>query len=143
MGFEIHFRVEHNKLLLQTFLVWAHEVVVPEVLLTRIIVDVVLLLSPAISTDTTVTALLLVSTMCVQLVVSVEALATEPTLGVSLKTTLIDCARIVVAKFLVLSQLSKGKELVLVRKDFLVSGTKITCLGQQLPGRHWTSGYCS
>jgi hypothetical protein len=42
---------------------------------------------------------------------------------VTLKPTLIDRARVVIAEFLVLPKLGKGEELVLVSKDLLVSCT--------------------
>lgn len=69
--------------------------------------------------------LVLVPAMCVKLVVSVEALPTEAALRVTLETTLIDSARVVVAELLVLSELSKREELVFVGEDFLVSRTQI------------------
>ena len=67
--------------------------------------------------------LVLVPAMCVQLVVSIEALPTEAALRVTLEATLIDSARVVVAELLVLSELSKREELVFVGEDFLVSCT--------------------
>ena len=125
MSLEIHFRIEHNELLLEAFSVWAREVVFLKVQLKRIVVDIILLLSAAFSAVTDMATLVLVPAMCVKLVVSVEALTTEAALRMTLETTLIDSARVVVAELLVLSQLSKREELVFVGEDFLVSRTQI------------------
>ena len=125
MSLEIHLRIEHNELLLEAFSVWAREVVFLKVQLKRIVVDIILLLSAAFSAVTDMATLVLVPAMCVQLVVSIEALPTEAALRVTLETTLIDSARVVVAELLVLSQLSKREELVFVGEDFLVSRTQI------------------
>ena len=65
VSLEIHLRVEHNEFLLQALPVWAHEVVFPEMLFERIVVDVVLLLPAAILTIANMATLMLVSTMCV------------------------------------------------------------------------------
>ena len=121
MSLEIHLRIEHNELLLEAFSLWAGEVV----FLKRIVVDIILLLSAAFSAVTDMATLVLVPAMCVKLVVSVEALTTEAALRMTLETTLIDSARVVVAELLVLSQLSKREELVFVGEDFLVSRTQI------------------
>lgn len=123
MSLKIHLGIEDNKLLLQAFSVWAHEMVFPKMLFERVVVDVILLLSAAISAIANVATLVLVSAMCVQLIVSIEALATETTFWMSLKPALIDSARVIVAELLVLPELSKGEELVLMREDFLVSST--------------------
>lgn len=128
VGLEVHFRIEHNKLFLQAFTVWAHEVVFSEVLLERIVIDKVLLLPASFSSVADVATLMLVATMRVELIVSVEALAAESTFRVSLETALINCARIVVAKFLVLLEVCEGEELVLVSEYFLVSSTQIARL---------------
>lgn len=125
MGFEVHFRIKYNKFLLQALTVRAHEVVFPEVLLERIVVDIVLLLPASFSSVTDVAALMLVATMRVELIVSVEALSAESAFRVSLETTLINCAGVVVAKLLVFLEVCKGEELVLVSEHFLVSSTQI------------------
>jgi hypothetical protein len=102
-------------------------VVFPEVYLERIIIDIILLL-PATSflPIADVAALVLVSAVSVQLIVSVKALSAETTLGMSLEATLVDCARVVVAKFLVFFQVLWGEELMLVGEYFLVPCTEIT-----------------
>lgn len=51
----------------------------------------------------------------------------------SLKTTLIDRAWVIIAEFLVLSELGKGEELVLVGKYFLVSCTQVTRIVSDWP----------
>lgn len=125
MSLEIHFRIEHNELLLETFPVWARKVVFLKVLLKRVVVDIILLLSAAFSAVTDMATLVFIPAMCVKLVVSVEALTTEAALRMTLETTLVDSPRIVVAELLVLSQLSKREELVFVGEDFLVSRAQI------------------
>lgn len=54
----------------------------------------------------------------------------------SFETALIDCARVIVAKLLVLPKFGKGKELMLVSEDFLVSRTQIAKVSQQLARSH-------
>lgn len=132
MSLEVHLRIKYNKFLLQTFSVWTHEMVFPEVLLERIVVHKVLLLPAPITAVANVAAFVLISTMCVQLIVSVEALATETAFRVSLEATLIDRARVIVTELLMLPEIGKREELVLVREDFLVPRTQITKLGQHM-----------
>lgn len=129
MSLEVHLRIEYNELLLQALPVRTHEVILPEVLFQRVVVDIVLLLPAPFSAIADVTALVLVATMRVKLVVSVEALTAESTFRVSLKTALVDRARVVVAEFLMLLEVGEGKELVLVGKHFLVSCTEVAGLG--------------
>lgn len=87
--------------------------------------------------------LVLLSTMCVQLVVAVEALATEAALRVALETTLINSARVVVAELLVLSKLGKGEELVFVGENLLIPRTQVARLSQLLTRKCvGTSRYC-
>lgn len=103
MCFEIHLRIEDDKLLLQTFLIRAHEVVLPKVDLECVVVEVVLRLSSAISSVADVTAFVLVATMREQFIVTVETLSAETTLRVALETTLIYRARVVVSVLFVLA----------------------------------------
>jgi hypothetical protein len=91
-----------------------------------IVVDKVLLLASAITPIADMAAFVLVSTVCVQLVVSVEALSTEATFRVSLEAALVDRTRVVVTELLVLPQFGECKQLVFVRKDLLVSCTQVT-----------------
>jgi hypothetical protein len=131
MCLQVHLRVEYGKLLLQALSVRAQEVVFPKVHLKGIVVDVVLLLpAPIVSSIADVTALVLVPTMRVKLVVSVKSLATEATFRVSLEAALIDRSGVIVAKLLMLPQLGIGEQLVLVGEDFLVSGAEITRMYQ-------------
>ena len=63
MSFEVHLGIEYNKLLLQALPVWTHEVIFPEMLFERIVVDIVLLLPAPLSSIADVAALVLVATM--------------------------------------------------------------------------------
>lgn len=65
MGLEVHLGIENHELLLQALSVWTHEVVLAEMLLERVVVDIVLLLAAAFSAVTDVTSFVLVSAMCV------------------------------------------------------------------------------
>ena len=124
---EVHLRVKYNELLLHALSVWAQEVVFSKVHLKRIVVDIVLLLpAPTVLTIADVAAFVFVPTMRVELVVPVEALATEATFRMSLESALIDRARVIVAELLMFAQIRKGKQLVLVGEDFLVARAEIT-----------------
>lgn len=105
--------------------------ILAEVVFQRVIVDIVLLLTTAVASVADVAAFMLVTTMCVQLVISIEALAAKTTLWVSLKSTLIDRARVVVPELLMLAQFWECEEFVFVREDFFVSRAKVATLGQQ------------
>ena len=72
-----------------------------------------------------VTSFVLLSAMGVQFVVAVESLNTEPTLRMSFEPALVNRPRVVVSKFLVLSELLLGEELMLVGEDFLIPRTEI------------------
>lgn len=147
--FEIHFRVEHDKLLFQALAVGAQKVVFAEVHLERVVVDVVLLLAAAaLSPVADVTPLVLVSAVGVELVVSVEALSAETTLGMSLEPALVNGARVVVAKLLVLPQICRREELVLVREDLFVACAEVAaetesvdCTTPEAPMIHTTSSW--
>jgi hypothetical protein len=79
-------------------------VVFPEVHLEGIVVDKVLLFSASpFSTIANVAALVLVSAMSVELIVTVKTLSAEPTFWVSLEATLIYCSGVIVAELLVFS----------------------------------------
>jgi hypothetical protein len=75
-------------------------VVFLEVDFERVIVDKVLLLSAAITPVADVAAFVFVSAMCVQFVISIEALSAETAFWMSLEATLIDGAGVVVAELL-------------------------------------------
>jgi hypothetical protein len=103
MCLEIHLRVKYNELLVQAVSVWTQEVIFPKVDLEGVIVDIVLLFpASTVSAIANVAAFVLVPTMRVKLVVSIESLATKATFRVSLESALIDCAGVVVAELLVL-----------------------------------------
>jgi hypothetical protein len=100
---EIHLGVKYNELLFQALSIWTQEVVFPEVLFERIVVDIVLLFFtstvPAIANMAT---FVFVPAMRVKLVISVETHSAEAAFRVSLESALIDRAGIIIAKFLVL-----------------------------------------
>jgi hypothetical protein len=103
MCLEVHLRVEYDELLVQAVSVRTQEVIFSKVHLEGVVVDVVLLLpAPTVLAIAYVAAFVLVPTMRVKLVVSIESLATEATLRVSLESALVDCAGVVVTEFLVL-----------------------------------------
>lgn len=105
--FEVHLRIEYHKLLIETFSVRTKEMILAKMNLQGVIVDVVLLLPATFSAIANVTALVFVSAVCIQLIVSVEALTAEAAFRVALETTLVYGAGIVVAKLLMLSEFRK------------------------------------
>lgn len=102
MCFQIHFRIEHDELLFQTLAIGAKKVVFSKVVLKRVIIDIVLLLAAAVTSVANVAALVLVSTVRIQLIVAIESLSAKPAFRVSLEAALIDGARVIVAELLVL-----------------------------------------
>jgi hypothetical protein len=80
-------------------------VIFAEVILERIVVDVILLLSTTVPTIANVATLVLVSAVRVQFVVSIKAFPAEATLWVSLESALVNGTRVVVAELLVFAQL--------------------------------------
>jgi hypothetical protein len=97
-----------------------------EMMLKCVVVDVVLLLTVGRASVTNMATFVLVTTMSVKLVVAVESLTTETTLGVSLEATLVYCTRLVIAGLLVLTQLGRREQFMLMSKHLLVPGTKVT-----------------
>ena len=89
--------------------------------LKGIVIDIVLLLAVGGATVTNVAAFVLITAVGVELIVTVESLTTETTLGVTSETTLVNGSRFVVARLLVLAQLRCSKELMLVCKDLFVA----------------------
>lgn len=124
MRLEVHFRLKHDKLLFQALAVGANVVVLLEVLFQGVVVEVIVRLSriAAVADEAT---LVLHAAMLVQLVVVVEALATETTQGVALEAGLVGGAGLIVAASHVFLQLLVGKELVLVREDLLVASAQV------------------
>jgi len=86
VGLEIHFRVEDDELFLLAFLVQAREVIFAEMLLKRIIVDIVLRVVAASPSVTQMAPLVTFSAMSKQLVISIESLSTKAAFRVALKT---------------------------------------------------------
>jgi hypothetical protein len=127
MSLEIHLGFKHHKLLLQAFPILAEEMVSPEVLLERIVVQVVMWLS-RISPVTDKAPLMLIPAVLVQLVAIVETRAAESAKRVPPKPCLIDCTRLVVAVPHVFGQLLVGKHVVFVGKDLLVPSAQIAHL---------------
>lgn len=100
--------------------------VFPEVYFEGVVIDIVLLLPRTLAPVTDMAPLVLVATMCVQLVVSVKALTTETALGVPFEAALIDRTGVIVAELLMLPILWVCEKLVFVGEDFLVTCTEIT-----------------
>lgn len=69
--------------------------------------------------------LMLIPTMRIELVVAVEALSTEATLGMTLESALIDRPRIIVTELFVLAKFTDSEELMLMGENLLVSRTKV------------------
>ena len=107
MGFNIHLRVEHNKLLLEALSVRTQEVILAEMHFKRVVVYIVLLLSAPFAAIADVASFMLVSAMRVKLVVAVEACSTESAFWVPLESALVDCTGIVITEFLVLLQVGR------------------------------------
>lgn len=141
VGFQIHFRLENYKFLLQAFLIGAQEMILSEMLLQRIVVLIVLLLSPFVSSITYMTSFMLVSTMGVKFVITIKSLPAEPTFWVPFESTLINSTRIVIAKFLMFSELLWCEQLMLMSEDLFVPRTEITQLfmvsGLHMPMEIW------
>lgn len=66
-----------------------------------------------------------VPTMDVQFVVSIESLPTETAFRMSLEPALVDSARVIISKLLMLAQLLWGEKLMLMGEDFLISCAQI------------------
>lgn len=83
-----------------------------------------------------VASFVLVSTMSVQLVIAIESLPTETTLGVALEAALVDGTRFVVTMLLVFSQLSHCEESVLVSEHLFVPCTKVAIMSHRAQVSH-------
>jgi hypothetical protein len=125
MCLQIHLRLKHDKLFIEAFLVHANKVRFPEVLLERIVVEVILRLASLVSPVANVTSLVLFSAVSVELVVSVKVLPTEPAFGMSSESALVSRAWPIVSLVFVSPQLLLREQLVLMRKDLLVSRAEI------------------
>jgi hypothetical protein len=126
MSLQVHLVFENDELLLQAFLVWAEEVIFSEMNFQRIVIDIVLLRPSTIASIADMTSLVLIPAVCIELVVSIESLATKAAFRMTLESSLIFRARIVVAKSLVLPQAVLSEQFVLVGEDFLVPRAEVT-----------------
>ena len=126
MTLQVHLRLKHNELLLQAFPVQAKEVAFLEVVFEGVIVEVVLLLAMSRSSVADVASLMSVTTVRIQLVISVEPFTTETAFRVPSETALVNRARDVVSVLFVLAQLRRGEDFMFVSENFFVSSAKIT-----------------
>jgi hypothetical protein len=127
VGLEIHLGLEHDELLLEALAVQTEEMVLLKMLLERVVILVVVRL-PRVAPVTDKAPLVLVPAMVVELVGVVEARAAEAAQWVSLETGLVNGSRLVVAFAHVVLQFLVGEQLVLVRKDLLVTSAEVTHL---------------
>jgi hypothetical protein len=100
--------------------------VIPEVLLERVIIDVILLLPASVSSVTYVASFMLISTMRVELIITVEPPSTKPTLRMTPETTLVNCAWVIITELLVIAQFLGIEQLMLVGEHLLVPCAQIT-----------------
>lgn len=124
VSLHVQLRLEDDKLLLQASAVRAQEVVLLEMLLQLFVVEEVVGLS-RISSVAEEASLVLHAAVLKQLVVVIEALATEAAERVALETRLVSGAGLVVAVAHVLLQLLIAEELMLVGEDLLVTSAEI------------------
>jgi hypothetical protein len=108
-----------------TFSVQADEVCCREVLLQFLVVQIVLRISASISSVTYVTSFVLLPTVGIQLVISIESLLAEATLWMSLKSRLVDCSRVVVSVFLMLPKLTEREQFVFMGEHLFVPCAKV------------------
>jgi hypothetical protein len=67
----------------------------------------------------------LLPTVSIQLVISIESLLAEATLWMSFKPRLVDCSWVVVSVFLVLPKLTEGEQFVFMGEHFFVPCAKV------------------
>ena len=90
-----------------------------------LVVQVILWISATVTPVANMTPFVLFSAVSVELVVAIEALSAKITFWMSLEARLVDCTRIVITKFLVSAEFTKGKELVFVGENFLVASAEV------------------
>lgn len=127
MRFQIHLSRKDDKLLLLALAIQAHKMVLAEVLLQRLVVDIVMWVSAVLSIAKEA-PLVLLSAMDVQLIITIEALSAETTQRMSLKTTLINRTRIIISFRHMFLQLLVGEESKLMSEDLLVPRAEIAHL---------------
>lgn len=106
MGFQVHFGFEHVGFVGLTFGIKADKMHFLEMLLQHLVVKVILYLAGRVSSVADVTSFMFLSTVLVELVVTVEPFAAESTSWMASKAALVDGPWIVVPKFLVPAQFS-------------------------------------
>lgn len=126
MSFEIHLTFKNNKFLLQAFLIQTEKVIFLKVVLEGIIVNVVLMAAIIRLSVTYVTSLVLVPTVGIQLIITVEAFATEFTFGVAFETTLVNGTGVIIPVLFVLAKLRNGEKFMLVCEDLFIPSAQIT-----------------
>lgn len=68
---------------------------------------------------------MLVTAMRVELVIAIKTHTTKSAFGMAFEPALINCSRIVVAEFLMFSQLGGCEKIVLMSEDLLVPSAKV------------------
>lgn len=130
MRLQLELAPKSISLLLNTLTIITHKVVLLEMHLQRIIIRKVHRLSPRLRIQliADMAALVLLPAMDIKLIVTIESLIAERAQGMPFEARLVDCAGVVVAFAHVSRQFRIRKEVVLMREDFLVSGTEIADL---------------
>lgn len=72
------------------------------------------------------TSFVLLATVLIELVITIESLTTKAAFWMTPETALINGSRMVITELCMPPKLPKGKELMLMGEDFLVASTKIT-----------------
>lgn len=126
MCLQVHLGLEDHKLLVQALLIEAEEVISLEVILQSAVVNVVLLLPIPRPSITDMTALMFVSAVSIEFIISIEPLAAETAFRVSSESTLVNRTGNIIAMLLMSSQLRSGKKLMLMCEHFLVARTEVT-----------------
>jgi hypothetical protein len=127
MSLQIHFRCEDDKFLFLALSVQTWVMISPEMLLKRVVVNIVMGL-PRILTITKEAPLMLVATMLIQFVSIVETLTAKSTQRVSLEAGLVNSTGAIIAVAHMNFKLLVGEKFVLVGKHFLVASTQIAHL---------------
>lgn len=127
MCLQIHLRRENHELLCLTLAIEAHIVILTEVVLQRLIVDIVMWVSAVLSVAQE-TSLVLLSAVNIQLIISIESLSTEAAKWMTLEARLIHCSWVIVSLAHMFLQVLIGEQRKLVCKDLLVPRAEITHL---------------
>lgn len=105
MPLKIHLRFEDDKLPLQTLLVWAEKVVLPEMDFKFIVIAIVDRLGSLGSAIADMTTLVLFPAMSEQLVITIESLPAKSAFWMTFEASLIHSTGIVISELLMLSKL--------------------------------------